>query len=85
MSLLPNTVKPPSDVSQLTPAFFLPTSAALQAKVDASQVPSETACDRVYVLGIVLGMGEVVMADSGREFLLGCGTGHMERLGYRFF
>lgn len=50
-------MKPPSDVARLTPTFFLPTTAALQAKVDVSQVPSGTACDRVYVLGIALGTG----------------------------
>lgn len=57
VSLLPNTMKPPSDVARLTPTFFLPTTAALQAKVDVSQAPSGTACDRVYVLGIALGTG----------------------------
>lgn len=79
-------MKLPSNAAQLTPVFFMPTTAALQVVVDASRVPSEAACGRVYVLGIALGKGGKWLWLIGvREFLLGLGIHHMERLGYSFF
>lgn len=86
MSLLINTVKPPSDLARLTPAFFMPATAALQVKVDASKLPLETACVRAYILGVALGMwGKRLWLALAREFLLRRSIQHRERLGYSFF
>lgn len=86
MSLLINTVKPPSDLARLTPAFFMPATAALQVKVDASKLPLGTASVRAYILGVALGMwGKRLWLALATEFLLRRSIQHRERLGYSFF
>lgn len=73
-------------MARLTPSFFMPTTAALQGKLDAPKLPLDTACDRVYIVGIALGIwGKRLWLVLARDFLLGCNIQHMERLGYSFF